>query len=167
MRRGPRRTRTSVRPGAGLLSLATVAACQLASARPPFEPFPEARHADVSLSRTEATERLAEALRDDSIPVTRVEPRDGYVETPWFSVETGRPVSRPATGDGVVRVRGWVEPARVRASELRVETVFRRVVDPSLPERELERAVRGNHPVAERIDSVLARLARRYDGQVR
>lgn len=144
-----------------------MAACQLATTRPPFEPVPEARHADVSLSRLEATERLAEALRSDSIPLARVEPRDGYLETPWFSVETGRPVSSKRTGDSVVRVRGWVEPARVRYAELRVETVFRRVWDPSLPERELERAVRRDHPVAERVDSVLARLARRYDGQLR
>ena len=92
MRRGPRRTTTSrCARASDSLSLAAVAACQLATARPPFEPFPEARHADVSLSRTEATERLAEALRDDSIPVTRVEPRDGYVETPWFSA---RPAAR-------------------------------------------------------------------------
>jgi hypothetical protein len=150
-----------------VVSLAALAACQLATTRPPFEPVPEARHADVSLSRLEATEQLAEALRSDSIPVARVEPRDGYLETPWFSVATGRPVSSARTGDSVVRVRGWVEPARVRYAELRVETVFRRVWDPSLPERELERAVRQDHPVAERVDSVLARLARRYDGQVR
>lgn len=143
-----------------------MAACQLATTRPPFEPVPEAKHADVSLSRMEATERLAEALRGDSIPVARVEPRDGYVETPWFNGETGRPVSVARTGDSVVRVRGWVEPARVRYSEVRVETVFRLVFDPSLPERELERAVRPDHPVAERVDSVLARLARRYDGQL-
>jgi hypothetical protein len=61
-----------------------------------------------------------------------------------------------------VRVRGWVEPARVRQSEVRVETVFRRVWDPSLPERELERPVAPDHPVLVRVDSVLARLVRRY-----
>jgi hypothetical protein len=144
-----------------------VAACQLATTRPAFEPLPEARHADVALSRIEATERLAEALKGDSIPVTRVVPRDGYLETTWFEVETGRPARSGRTGDGVVRVRGWIEPARVRQSELRVETVFRRTLDPSLPERELERAVRPDHPVAERVDSVLARLARQYEGQLR
>ncbi len=142
--------------------LAALVACQLATARPPFEPVPEARHADVALSRTEATERLAEGLRADSIPVTRVEPRDGYLETPWFDTATGRPAPSGRTGAGVVRVRGWIDPARVRQSELRVETVFRRLVDPSLPERELERAVAPDHPVAQRVDSVLARLARRY-----
>jgi hypothetical protein len=152
---------------AGLAGLGLLGACQLATARPPFEPVPEARHADVALSRPEATERLAEALREDSIPVTRVELRDGYLETRWFDVATGRPATTGRTGTGVVRVRGWIEPARVRQSELRVETVFRRVADPSLPERELERAVPADHPVAQRVDSVLARLARRYDGQLR
>ena len=70
-------------------------------------------------------------------------------------------------GPGIVRVRGWIEPARVRHSELVVETVFRRVVDPSLPERELERSVAPDHPVAQRVDSLLARLAARYEGQLR
>ncbi len=143
---------------------AALAACQLATARPPFEPLPEARHADVALGRAEATERLAEALRADSIPVTRVEVRDGYLETPWFDTATKRPVTTRPIGHGMVRVRGWVEPARYRHSELRVETVFRRMVDPSLPDRELERAVPTDHPVAVSVDSVLARLARRYGG---
>jgi hypothetical protein len=148
-------------------AVALGAACQLASTRPGFEPFPEARRAAVALSRAEATDRLAEALRADSIPVSRVEPRDGYVETPWFDAESGQPTSGRPIGPGIVRVRGWIEPARVRHSELVVETVFRRVVDPSLPERELERSVAPDHPVAQRVDSVLARLAGRYEGRLR
>jgi hypothetical protein len=143
-----------------MLGLGT--ACQLATARPPFEPLPEARHVDVALPRREATERLAEALREDSIPLARVEPRDGYLESPWFEVETGTPVPGGRLGADVVRVRGWVEPARVRQSELRVEAVFRRIRDPSMPERELERPVPPDHPVLARVDSSLARLVGRY-----
>jgi hypothetical protein len=143
-------------------ALVLVAACQLATTRPPFEPLPEARHADVALPRGEATERLAEALRQDSFPLARVEARDGYLESAWFDAETGRVVAGGRLGTGVVRVRGWIEPARVRQSELRVETVFRRTWDPSLPERELERPVAPDHPVLVRVDSVLARLVRRY-----
>jgi hypothetical protein len=40
--------------------------------------------------------------------------------------------------------------------------VFRRTWDPSLPERELERSVAPDHPVLVRLDSVIARLVRRY-----
>ena len=116
----------------------------------------------MALPRGEATERLAEALRQDSIPLAQVEARDGYLESPWFEAETGRVVAGGRAGAGVVRVRGWVEPARVRQSEVRVETVFRRVWDPSLPERELERPVAPDHPVLVRVDSVIARLVRRY-----
>lgn len=143
-------------------ALALVSGCQLASTRPPFEPLPEARHADLALPRDEATKRLAEALREDSIPLARVEPRDGYMESAWFEAETGRVVPGGRLGARVVRVRGWVEPARVRHSELRVEAVFRRTWDPSLPERELERPVAPDHPVLVRVDSVIARLVRRY-----
>jgi hypothetical protein len=143
-------------------ALALVAGCQLATTRPAFEPLPEARHADLALPRAEATERLAEALREDSIPLARVEPRDGYMESPWFEAETGRVVPGGRLGADVVRVRGWVEPARVRQSEVRVEAVFRRTRDPSLPERELERPVGPEHPVLARVDSALARLVRRH-----
>ncbi|HEU5171772.1 MAG TPA: hypothetical protein VFU46_14590 [Gemmatimonadales bacterium] len=152
--------RTSIATGLGAL-----AACQLATTRPSFEPVPEARHAEVRLPRAEATRLLAEALREDSVPVALAEPRDGYVVTPWFD-STGVAAS-PDIGTGVVRVRGWVEPARVGSSELIVETVYRPMLDPSLPERELERAVAPDHPVAVRVDSVLARLARRYEGEFR
>ena len=144
------------------VTVALIAACQLATKRPPFEPLPEARHVDLALGRAEATERLVEALREDSIPLARVELRDGYVESPWFEAETGRAVPGGKPGAGVVRVRGWVEPARVRQSEVRLEAVFRQIWDPSLPERELERPVAADHPVLVRVDSVLARLAERY-----
>jgi hypothetical protein len=143
-------------------ALALVSGCQLATTRPPFEPLPEARHADLALPRGEATARVAEALREDSIPLARVEPRDGYMESAWFEAETGRVVPGGRLGARVVRVRGWIEPVRVRQSELRMEAVFRRTWDPSLPERELERSVAPDHPVLVRLDSVIARLVRRY-----
>ena len=105
---------------------------------------------------------MAEALREDSIPLARVEPRDGYMESAWFEGETVRVVPGGRLGARVVRVRGWIEPVRVRQSELRMEAVFRRTWDPSLPERELERSVAPDHPVLVRLDSVIARLVRRY-----
>jgi hypothetical protein len=47
----------------------------------------------VALPRGEATERLAEALRQDSIPLARVDARDGYLASPWFEAVTVRVVA--------------------------------------------------------------------------
>jgi hypothetical protein len=145
-------------------ALATLAGCFLDTTRPPFEPFPEAPRAEVKLERQAATQRLADALRADSIPLRRVELRDGYLETQWLDAATLRPASRRAVGPEVVRVRGWVDPGRVGYSDLTLESVYRLLLDPSLPERELERSVPPGHPVATRVQAVLEELARRYGG---
>jgi hypothetical protein len=124
--------------------------------------MPEAAAQELRLSVREATRRLAEALRADTIPIRRVELRDGYMESPWFDARTGRPTSRRAVGTGVVRVRAWADPARPGSTRLSVETLYRPVMDPSLPDRELEREVAEEHRVARKVEGVLERLVQRY-----
>jgi hypothetical protein len=137
-------------------------ACQPATSRPPLVPRPEAAGQEIRLPVREATRRLADALKADTIPVQRVELRDGYMETPWFDARTGRPTSRRAIGTTVVRVRGWADPSRPGSSLLTVETVYRPLVDPSLPDRELEQAVPRDHRIAKKVAGVLTRMAQRY-----
>lgn len=149
-----------LRVGLGLLA----ASCQPNTARPPFAPLPEAAGTEVRLSVPEATRRLAEVLRADSIPLRRVALRDGYIETAWFDAATRRPIRRRPIGPGVVRVRAWADPARPGSSHLTVETLYRPLVDPSLPERELEREVAPSHPVALRVEAALRQLVERYGG---
>src|SRR5215207_8114316 len=72
-----------------LVLLAAAIACQPATTRPAFLPRPEALGAELRLSVSDATRRLAESLRADSIPVRTVRLRDGYIETPWFASRTG------------------------------------------------------------------------------
>ncbi len=122
-------------------------ACSLSTSRPPFPPMPEARVGDLEVEVPVATERLAKALTDAGIPVARVSPQDGYLETPWFDTATGRPAGGRRLGLEVVRVRGWVTPSAHGSSELKVETVYRPIADPSRPARELERSVPYAHPV--------------------
>lgn len=141
------------------------AACQPSTSRPPFPPLPEAAGAEVRLAVPVATRRLAEAFKADSIPTRKVRLRDGYIETPWFEVRSGRPVGqRRAIGPGVVRIRAWADPARPGSSQLSVETLYRPRVDPSLPYRELEREVSRNHPIAKKVDAALVRLVERFGG---
>lgn len=151
---------TLCRLGLGL----TVVACQPNTTRPPITPFPEAAATEIRLSPLEATRRMAEALRADSLPVRRVALRDAFIETPWFNAATRRPIRGRPLGPNVVRIRAWADPARPGSSLLTVETVYRPLADPSLPERELEREVARNHPVAVKMEAALRRLVERYGG---
>jgi hypothetical protein len=112
-----------------------------------------------------ATRRLAEALKADSIPTRQVRLRDGYIETPWFEARNGRAVGQHrAIGPGIVRIRAWADPARPGSSQLTVETLYRPLVDPSLPYRELEREVQRDHPVAKKVEAALVGLVKRFGG---
>ena len=139
------------------------AACQPGTSRPALVPLPEAMGSELRLSVPEATRRFAEALKADSIPTRKVRLRDGYIETAWFQARTGRPSrQRRPMGPGVVRVRAWADPARPGSTQLTVETLYRPLADPSLPERELERQVPPDHPVARKVAAVLVRMVERY-----
>lgn len=143
------------------LALSLGLGCALGTSRPDFGPVPEAHAGDLELEPSEATERLARALVEAGIPVNRVSPADGYLESPWFDTTTGRATSARPLGQRIVRVRGWVTPSAHGASELRVETVYRPVADPSRSPRELERSVAFSHPVRERVREAFRRVGAR------
>jgi hypothetical protein len=62
----------------------------------------------------------------------------------------------------VVRVRAWVTPSKPGAGLVEIETVFRPVADPSVPERELEAPVPGEHPFAVRVVRLVEALVARF-----
>jgi hypothetical protein len=143
--------------------------CQASTTRPPFGPYPEAAHGEIGFGNPDrlatvvrATRALADALLADSIPITRVEEQDGYLETRWFDARTLQPTAREPLGPDIVRVRGWVTPAKPGFGGIEVETVYRPLVDPSLPSRELESPVPNDHPVGLRVAEVVRRLVERY-----
>jgi hypothetical protein len=140
------------------------AACRPTSTRPSFPPVPEAAITEIRLAPTEAVRLLAEALEADSIAPTRIELRDSWLETAWFDTATGAPVRHRPVGTGTVRVRAWADPTHPGNSKVYVETVYRPVVDPSVPERELDREVPRNHPVALKVRATLQELVKRYGG---
>ncbi|MFL5494691.1 MAG: hypothetical protein ACJ8DC_09955 [Gemmatimonadales bacterium] len=139
-------------------------ACQPSTTRPTFTALPEAAVTEIRLSQLEATRQLAEGLKAESIPASRVELRDGYIESTWFDSATGHRTSRRAIGTGVVRVRAWADPARPGNTLLTVETLYQPFLDPSLPPRELEREVPKDHPVAVKVRALLQDLVKRYGG---
>jgi hypothetical protein len=142
--------------------VALLFACQPYTTRPSFGPLPSAAEAVVDLDVATATTTLAEQLKSDSIPVSRVEPKDGYLETEWFSALTGQATTERVLGDSIVRVRGWVNAYGKERGSIRVETAVRPLANPSLPPRELDRQAPPENPAALRVARVLSDLARRY-----
>ncbi|HUR96199.1 MAG TPA: hypothetical protein VMY76_16585 [Gemmatimonadales bacterium] len=139
-------------------------ACQPATSRPPYPPVPQAASTEVRLPPREATRLLAEALQADSIPPARVDLRDAWLETGWFDRSSGQRARHRPIGADVVRVRAWADPTRPGNSKLIVETLYRPTTDPSRPERELDRQVPRDHPVAIKVRAALQELVKRYGG---
>lgn len=146
---------------------ALLAACQPATTRPPLVPLPEAAATEIRIVPQEATRTLAAAMEAESLPPARVRLRDAYLETAWLDSATGRPTGRRPVGTDEVKVRAWADPGRPGNTLLIVETVYRPLADPSLPERELERQVPREHPIAVKVDSILERMLERYGGPPR
>jgi hypothetical protein len=139
------------------------AACQPNTGRPVYGPLPQSAGTEIRLSPSEATKQLAAALRADSVPLKKVLLRDGYLETGWFDAKSGRPRAQ-ARGSAVVQVRAWADPARPGSTVLAVETAYRPLSDPSLPQRELDRQVPAKHPVAVKVEAILQQLVKRFGG---
>jgi hypothetical protein len=148
---------------AGTLA-AALAACQPATTRPPYPAVPQATTVEVRLPPRDATRLLAEALQADSIPATRIILRDAWFETGWFDPATGARTAHRPIGQRVVLLRGWADPTQPGSSKVTVETVYRPMADPSLPQRELDRQVPRNHPVAIKVRAALQDLVKRYGG---
>lgn len=149
-------------PAAPPLVLVLLLACQPYTTRPSFGPLQGAAEAVVDLDVAKATTVLAEQLKSDSIPVSRVEPKDGYLETEWFSAVTGQPTNERVLGDSIVRVRGWVNAYGSERGSIKVETAVRPLANPSLPARELDRQAPADNPVAVRVTTILTDMAKRY-----
>ncbi len=145
-----------------LWALLLAGACQPNTTRPAFGPLPTAPQAVVDLEVGDATTKLAEALKADTIPVSRVAPRDGYLETGWFVPGSGALTEAWPLGDSVVRVRAWVNAYGHDRASITVETALRPLANPSLPPRELDRQASDSNPAAIRVARVLDALALRY-----
>jgi hypothetical protein len=143
---------------------AAFAACQPATTRPPFPPVPEAAITEMRLPAGEATRLLAQAFQADSMPIQRVVPRDGWLETTWFDAPSGRRTGRRPIGVNTVRVRAWADPTHPGSSKVTVETIYHPLADPSLPDRELDKQVPRDHPVAIKVRAALQDLVKRYGG---
>jgi hypothetical protein len=140
--------------------------CNPNTTRPRVTPFPEDQSTEVRAKVPAATERLLAALATDSVPIRFSSTRDGYVESPWLDAHTLKATDARPVGLEVVRIRGWVNPAKEGYSLIIVEGAYRPFADPSLPERELEQPLPKDHPVQVRLDSLVARIPTNRSGIV-
>jgi hypothetical protein len=154
--------------GRAILGLiAASLACRPTTARPFFPPVTGAAQAELGIEQKSATEALADVLRSDSLPVTRVVPQDGYIETEWFDARTKRVWHGRRLGQDVVQIRAWVDPTRTGFSKLTVETVYRPLADASLSPRDLDRQVPEENPVGKRVTEIVTELAKLYSPEPR
>jgi hypothetical protein len=140
-----------------------VAACKPYTPRPYFPPVSGVTKEEVFLDVPAATNAFAEILEADSLPVGRVEARDGYVETAWFDASTKAATDARRLGPGVVRVRAWIDPSRRGHSWITAETVYRPIANPALDQRDLDTQVPPDHPVGQRISQIVTELAKLYE----
>jgi len=147
-----------------LTGFVLLTACRPETTRPAIVPLPEAAATEIRVAPQEATRSLAEAMAAESLPPSTVRIRDAYIETAWLDSATGRPASRRPIGTGVVKVRAWADPGRPGNTVLIVETLYRPLADPSLPERELEHQVPRDHPTALKVERILEAMLKRYGG---
>jgi hypothetical protein len=139
-----------------------LSACKPGTVRPYFPPVTGAAQTEIELEPKNATAELADVLRSDSMPVTKVVIRDGYIETAWFNAATKRVARGRRLGPNVVQVRAWVDFTRQGHSKLTVETVYRPLADASLSPRDLDRQVPPDHPTGKRVSEIVTELTKLY-----
>jgi hypothetical protein len=156
--------RLSARPAArtALLLVTLAAGCKPYTPRPYFPPVTGAARAEIFLDVPTATTVLSEILSADSFPVSRVEKRDGYIETEWFDATAKSPTGARRLGPEVVRVRAWIDPSRRGHSWITVETAYRPRADPALDPRDLDVQVPPDHAVGKRMTEIVTELAKLY-----
>lgn len=124
------------------------AACNPASTRPAFAPYPEAVHAVINAPPAKVTEEAKTWLVAQGPTVAHTNLRDGFLETTWYDAtdSSATPVR--------VKIRLWADPDVTGKSRVTVEAVYQPIEDPSRTPRDLEVAVPK--------DSAGQRLAERF-----
>src|SRR5262249_16381950 len=109
-----------------------------ASVRPTYQPFPQAPADTVAADGIIALEEAAERIVARGFTLRVHAPREGFLETHWFDLVARKRATVASDPNPPVRLRLFADPATPTSTKLTIETVYRRTLDPSLPEREAE-----------------------------
>ena len=109
--------------------------------------------------------RIRKSCDDAGLVLEWMSPAEGYVETQWFNVTTHASALAPDIGDldHSVKIRFFADPTAGK-TRLAAEVVTTYAVDPSRPQREMERMAPEGHPGREVLTQILNRLKQRFPG---
>ena len=158
---GAARTRSRAALIATAIGLAGCAS--LGGVRPYYGPVPGSVTLLFATSPDLTTRAAAEEAQHAGLAVQWISPAEGYVETQWFNVTTRVSRTSPDLGDldHSVKFRFFADPTAGK-TRLVAEAVTSYAVDPSRPQRELERMAPEGHPGREVLTQILDRLKRRF-----
>jgi len=157
-----------VRGGAAVLALALLAgACNPASSRPAFAPYPEDQSVLLTGSVAAVTAQVGNWMAAQGIHTEWASTEDGYVESTWYDTDTRQ--NTGGTGDvGAMqvtfKVRVWVDPDAPGKSRMTAEAVYRPMTDPSRTERDQERVARPGSGGAILVQQLLDEMQRKFGG---
>lgn len=146
----------------------SAAACNPASSRPGYLPYPE----DLSVLLGGSVPTVAAAagswFESQGIHLEWINAEDGYVETTWYDTDTHQSTSGTGGDLGTMmatfKLRVWVDPDAPGKSKMTVEAVYRPALDPSRTERDLERTAPPGSGGAVLVQSLIAEMQSKFGG---
>lgn len=144
--------------------LALLLGCTAVAVRPHFRPLPGARSDTLAAPPETLIAALSRRLEESGVRAKRRSEAEGYLETEWFDLRSLGVAAPAVLGVGrVVRIRAFADPVPPGSAQLVVETVYRRTLDPSVPDRLEEVLVPPDHPA----DSLVRELINQLPGKRR
>jgi len=144
-------------------ALVAAVACTAVTTRPRFGPKLGALVDTLTANPGEVIKTLATTLAERGFTMHKVSAAEGYVETAWFDPVTKRSVGQEHLHTRrVVRVRAFADSIPPHRCQLAVETVYRRIADPSQPGREEEILVAPGSRPDSLTQAILADLRQRF-----
>ncbi len=143
-------------------ALALAACVRLGGLRPLYGPIQGSISADLEAPPEIVIGAAARELQTAGLSIALADPAEGYLESSWYDVARKTTVSGRARDlDQVVKLRFFADPTAGR-TRLAAECVRRIAVDPSEPERDLERMAPDSSPGRVLLDSIVSRLKVAY-----
>ena len=140
------------------------AACTPTTTRPDFLPLPEAPSVVLYARPPRVAAEVQAWLAAQGLQVELANLQDAYVETAWFEPRSKRSIRGdrdPGDLAGTFKIRCWADPDAPGKSRLTVEAVYRPVLDPSRPERDLEVLVPPGHEGTKLVDRMIDELKKK------
>lgn len=147
-----------------LVAVAALAGCAaLGGVRPLYGPVPGSVTLQFNALPDAVTRAAAEEVQHAGLALQWMSPAEGYVETQWFNVTTRVSTPDPDLRDleHTVKIRVFADPTAGKTRFV-AEAVTTYVVDPSRPQREMERMTPEGHQGREVLTQILDRLKRRF-----